>query len=112
MKDWLQSLPDSPDMENAKQLFAAMLHKNESMVQAMRIIGADMRRYDHLASILTATPALAGNAIVAENSRQSSALTNLTPHASPHESLTPMETDTQVHGNTVQGEHSTKAANF
>lgn len=102
MKDWLRSLPDSPDMENAKQLFAAMLRENESMVQAMRIIGADMRGYDHLASILTATPALAGNAIIAENNRRSLGITNLTPRASPHESLTPTEIDTQAHGNTVQ----------
>ena len=69
MKDWLRSLPDSPDMVKSKELFAAMLRENESLVHAMRIIGADMRGYDQLASILVTSPALAGNAIIAENSR-------------------------------------------
>ena len=97
MKDWLRSLPDSPDMDKSKELFAAMLRENESLVHAMRIIGADMRGYDQLASILVTSPALAGNAIIAENSRRSSVLANLTPCAS-HESLTPMEINIQAHG--------------
>lgn len=95
MKEWLQSVPDTPDMENTKKLFAAMLHENESLVHAMRIIGADMHGYNQLASILITTPALAGNAIIAENSRRTSILTELTPRASL-ESLTPLESDTQT----------------
>jgi hypothetical protein len=69
MKDWLRSLPDSPDMDKSKELFAAMLRESESLVHAMRIIGTDMHGYDQLASILVTLPALAGNAIIAENSR-------------------------------------------
>jgi hypothetical protein len=46
IKDWLQSLLDSLDMDKSKELCTAMLHESESLVHVMRIIGADMHGYD------------------------------------------------------------------